>query len=101
MGKDAEMDISENSSESGEATELSEIESLKMQLESVNEELSRQTALAQDYLDTARRVQAEFGRLQEDSPGEGRSWLCQRTCSATSSSYMTICSGPWRPNVSR
>ncbi|HHT75151.1 MAG TPA: nucleotide exchange factor GrpE [Methanomassiliicoccaceae archaeon] len=54
------MDISENSSESGEATELSEIESLKMQLESVNEELSRQTALAQDYLDTARRVQAEF-----------------------------------------
>lgn len=58
--KGAKMDTEERSSESGEATELSDSESLKAQLESVKEELARQTALAKDYLDTARRVQAEF-----------------------------------------
>ncbi|NLI73296.1 MAG: nucleotide exchange factor GrpE [Euryarchaeota archaeon] len=43
-----------------DATDPSEIELLKAQLESIKEELSKKTALADDYLDTARRVQAEF-----------------------------------------
>jgi molecular chaperone GrpE len=58
--KGAKMDQDERTSESGEPTEISDGESLEAQLESVKEELSRQTALAQDYLDTARRVKAEF-----------------------------------------
>ena len=55
------MDSPEKSPECGGDSDLSgEIASLKAQLEAKNEELSQQSALAQDYLDTARRVQAEF-----------------------------------------
>ena len=64
------MEQEEKSSISGEATELSDDGSLKAQLESVNEELSRQAALAKDYLDTARRVQAEFENYKKRAAKE-------------------------------
>ena len=64
------MEQEEKSSISGEATELSDDGSLKAQLESVKEELTRQTALAKDYLDTARRVQAEFENYKKRAAKE-------------------------------
>ena len=65
------MDKPEKSPECGEGADLSdEIESLRAQMETKNEELSRQAALSQDYLDTARRVQAEFENYKKRAAKE-------------------------------
>ncbi|WP_019178757.1 nucleotide exchange factor GrpE [Methanomassiliicoccus luminyensis] len=55
------MDDLERSEQRGTAPEVSEeIASLKGQLDSLKKERDKQAALAEDYLNTARRVQAEF-----------------------------------------
>lgn len=55
------MDKEDSTVDSGEASDLTEETGLlKARLEAESAELAKQKALAQDYLDTARRVQAEF-----------------------------------------
>jgi len=64
------MDDDKSAVDSGEARDLPEEDSLKARLEAESAELAKQKALAQDYLDTARRVQAEFENFKKRTARE-------------------------------